>query len=168
MSLSDLNSSFKNAEARIVKRKRSKRWDSGHSRFPKPVQKKLRNLLLTYDRPSMTKLMKDLSTFCDKNQLPCPSRASIYNFAKHVPANTYDPAQLQEDIRATLYNLDDQTRIPGHQLVYYAFHYGTLRAVSQASGLPWIDLYQASFLPAWRPKSRCLLEAVLRARGIVS
>ncbi len=165
--MSDLNSSFVNAERRFSPGKKQRRRDAGQSRFPKPVQDKLRKLLLSHDRPSMTKLMSELQDFCTVKSLPCPSRSSIYNFAKYMRGNLYKPMDLPDDIRASLYNLDHETPVPGHQLVYYAFHYGTLSAISQASGLPWIDLYQASLLPAWRPRSKGLLLAVMRSRGMV-
>jgi hypothetical protein len=65
-----------------------------------------------------------------------------------------------------LYNLSPADRIPGHQLAFYCFNYGSLAAISYAAGLPWLDLYQARFLRGWRPRSAGLLEAVMRARGI--
>lgn len=165
MSLSYLDFSFVNAKKRFAS-SRKRRSDAGHSRFPGPVQDKLRKLLLCHERPSLTKLMDELRKFCSYKALPCPARSSVYNFAKHVRGNTYRPMDLHEELRASLYNLDLKSPVPGHQLVYYAFHYGTLAAVSQASGLPWIDLYQASLLPAWRPRSKGLLHSVMRARGI--
>ncbi len=166
MSLSDLDSSFVNANRRIVQGNHQRRSDAKQSRFPKPVQDKLRSMLLVHERPSVTALKAELVDYCSKHQLPCPSRSSIYNFIKNTPGHSYSVSTLPDDLRAAMYNVDLKQPVPGHQLVFYAFHYGTLAAVSQASGLPWLDLYQASLLPAWRPRSRGLLEAALRARGI--
>lgn len=56
--------------------------------------------------------------------------------------------------------------MPGPQLAFYCLNYGSLAAISYAAGLPWLDLYQAGRLRGWRPRSRGLLDAVLRARGI--
>jgi hypothetical protein len=49
--------------------------------------------------------------------------------------------------------------------VFYCLNYGSLAAMSFAAGLPWLDLHQARHLRGWRPRSRGLLDAVLRARG---
>lgn len=73
---------------------------------------------------------------------------------------------LPTDVRPCLYNLSDDATVPGRQLAFYCFNYGGGRAASFAAGLPWLDLYQAARLPGWRPKSRGLIQAVLRVRGI--
>jgi hypothetical protein len=65
-----------------------------------------------------------------------------------------------------LYNLGPTGTVPGHQLAFYCFNYGSLAAVSYAAGLPWLDLHQARRLQGWRPRSRGLLDAVMRVRGI--
>ena len=56
--------------------------------------------------------------------------------------------------------------VPGHQLAFYCFNYGTSDVMSFAAGLPWLDLYQAAHLRGWWPRSRGLLDASLRARRI--
>ena len=78
----------------------------------------------------------------------------------------YQASQLPPHVSAALYNLAPDAIVPGHQLVFYCYNYGTLAAVSYASGLPWLDLYQASSLRGWRPRSRGLLQAAMRARAI--
>jgi hypothetical protein len=50
--------------------------------------------------------------------------------------------------------------------VFHCLNYGTLPAMCYAAGLPWLDLFQASQLRGWRPRSRSLLQAVMRVRGI--
>ena len=115
----------------------------------------------------MAAIMSSLRTHCQAHNSACPSRGSVYNFCKYLSPPSYEIESLPKALRATLYNLGEDAVIPGAQLVYYAFHYGSTAALCQASALPWIDLYQASLRPAWRPRSRGLLEAVMRARGIV-
>jgi hypothetical protein len=56
--------------------------------------------------------------------------------------------------------------VPGHQLAFYCFDYGSLAAISFAAGLPWLDLYQARRMRGWRPRSFGLLAAVMRRRGL--
>jgi hypothetical protein len=75
-------------------------------------------------------------------------------------------SDLPEPVREALYNLDATSLVPGPQLAFYCFNYGDLAAVSFAAGLPWLDLYRALRMPGYRPKSRGLLEAVARVRGI--
>ena len=69
-------------------------------------------------------------------------------------------------VAATLYNLAPDAVVPGAQLVFYCFNYGSLAAMSFAAGLPWLDLRRASRLRGWRSRSRGLLDAVMRVRGI--
>jgi len=76
------------------------------------------------------------------------------------------PNTLPSSVQAALYNLELSAPVPGRQLAFALFHYGDLAALSFAAGLPWLSLYQAARLPAWRPRTRGLLEAVLRVRGI--
>lgn len=75
-------------------------------------------------------------------------------------------ADLPEPVRRCLYNLSEASVVPGPQLVFYAFHYGDTSAMSYAAWLPWLDLFQAEGMRGWRPRSRGLLHAVLRRRGI--
>jgi hypothetical protein len=73
---------------------------------------------------------------------------------------------LSHDVRLTLHNVDPTAPIPGDQIAFRCFHDGNLHALSFAAGMPWLDLHQARRKRGWRPKSRGLLEAVCRARGI--
>jgi hypothetical protein len=111
-------------------------------------------------------VLAELQAFCAGAGLPCPTRATVYAFMARGPAHRYRLAALPEAVRACLYNLEGSVEVPGHQLAFYAFHYGSTRALCFAAGLPWLDLYQAARLPGWRPRSRGLLEAVLCQRRI--
>jgi hypothetical protein len=51
-------------------------------------------------------------------------------------------------------------------VAFAAFNYGDVHAISFASGLPWLALYQADRVRGWRPKSHALLRAVMADRGI--
>jgi hypothetical protein len=95
-----------------------------------------------------------------------PSRATLYQALPRLAGHAYDVDQLPAAVRGVLYNVDPHGAIPGHQLAFYCFNYGTLDVVSFAAGLPWLDLYQAARLSGWRPRSKGLLLAALRARGI--
>lgn len=164
--LSHLNSSFAKAEKRFGKSSLTQRSDRGQSRLPLKVQQKLRQLFLGQERPQMHKLLAKLKDYCELHGLRVPARASVYNYMKICPAHQYAANDLPQDLRNCLYNVDLEQKILGPQLVFYAFHYGNMAAVSQASALPWLDLYQAGQRPAWRARSRGLFHAVLLARGI--
>ena len=103
---------------------------------------------------------------CASAGLRPPSRASLYNAFSSIDAHSYAIQSLPPAVIDVLYNLDPGGMVPGHQLAFYCFNYGTLAAVSYAAGLPWLDLYQARRLRGWRPRSRGLLQAVMRVRGI--
>jgi len=83
-----------------------------------------------------------------------------------VPGPTWRVGDLPPAVRAALYNLAPESRVPGHQLAFSCFNYGDGRALSFAAGLPWLALYQALRLPGYRPKSRGLIEAVAHVRRI--
>ena len=93
-------------------------------------------------------------------------RASLYNALARIEGHTYAIADLPAPVARALYNLAATGRVPGHQLAFYCFNYGSVPAISFAAGLPWLDLYQARRFRGWRPRSAGLLEAVMRARGI--
>ena len=114
----------------------------------------------------MTALQADLRAFCRQGGQGVPARATLYSFMAKTPTRLYDSTRLPVAARAALYNLDSKTPVPGHQLAFYCFNYGDLAALSFAAGLPWLALYQAARMRGFRPKSRGLLAAVLRARGI--
>jgi len=81
-----------------------------------------------------------------------------------VPA--YRWADLPAAVQRSLHNLDEDTWVPARQVVFAAFNYGDVHAISFASGLPWLALYQADRVRGWRPKSHALLRAVMTGRGI--
>jgi hypothetical protein len=90
----------------------------------------------------------------------------VYKLLDKLSTPTYRLADLPSAVVAALYNLVPTSNVPGHQLAFYCFNYGDLSAVSFAAGLPWLALHQARRMPGYRPRSRGLLEAVVRARGI--
>ena len=74
-------------------------------------------------------------------------------------------ATLPTPVVDALYNIAPDGRVPGHQLAFHCFNYGSLGAISYAAGLPWLDLYQARRMRGWRPRSFGLLLAVMRTAG---
>ena len=114
----------------------------------------------------MVNLERDLARACRHARLRPPSRTALYAALARVEGHLYPISELPAHVREVLYNLDPAAGVPGHQLAFYCFNYGGLGALSYAAGMPWLDLYQAARLPGWRPRSRGLLEAVLRTRGI--
>jgi hypothetical protein len=83
--------------------------------------------------------------------------------------------ELPVEVQQALYNQGDpgqpdapreRREVPGDQVVFYALNYGSLRAVSFASGLHWLSLHRAKQRRGWRPKSRALLDAIVSYRGI--
>ncbi len=114
----------------------------------------------------MRAIRADLLAFCREAGYRVPARATLYSFMAKAPTRLYSSARLPVAAQAALYNLDSKARVPGHQLAFYCFNYGDLAALCFAAGLPWLSLYQAARMRGFRGKSRGLLEAVLRARGI--
>lgn len=169
----DLDKSFSDAEQRLGGRdsdrdseqRRGPRVDRGKSRQPASLAA-LRELVLGYDRPDMKDLLAALSNRCRELGLACPSRALVYSRLPRLDGHAYLPSELPPLVRETLYNLSDDGPVPGRQLAFHCFNYGSVEAVCFAAGLPWLDLYQASYLRGFRPKSRGLLEAVCRIRRI--
>jgi hypothetical protein len=121
---------------------------------------------LVQERPPISDVVRDVQAFCREQELKPPSRATVYNYMASMRPDSYRVADLPPAVRSALYNLDQTGIVPGHQLTFYAFNYGSLDAVMFAAGLPWLDLYQAARLPGWRRKSRGLLDAVMLVRGI--
>lgn len=114
----------------------------------------------------MRDLLQRLASYCRKHGLRPPSRATVYSFINRTPCRSYAADKLPAEVRRCLYNLSENSRVPGPQLVFYAFNYGSTQAVSHAAGLPWLQLHQAARMPGWRPRSKGLLEAVMRLRRI--
>jgi hypothetical protein len=118
------------------------------------------------DRPPASELLEGLRRAAERAGLRAPSRATLYNLLPVLPTRRRLRGELPPAVREALYNFDDQSAVPEAQIAFYCFNYGDGRAFSWAAGLPWLALYQAARMRGWRPKSRGLLEAVLRARGI--
>jgi hypothetical protein len=114
----------------------------------------------------MVAIQRRVAAACAASGVKAPSRASLYNAFSTLEGHTYPIASLPPGAAAALYNLDRAGVIPGRQLAFYCFNYGGLSALGFAAAMPWLDLYQASRLRGWRPRSRGLLQAVLRVRGI--
>ena len=163
----NLDESQHSAEKRLSRvSKRRRRSDAGRSRLHPVVLDELHSLILGQERPSVASIQRRLIEVCTERALRPPSRASVYNAQARIPGHTYRVALMPPHVREALYNLATDGEIPGHQLVFYCFNYGSLVAASYAASLPWIDLYQAMRLRGWRPRSRGLLQAVARVRGI--
>lgn len=168
MSHFDLGKSLKSAAERLgaAPNRRKRRADAGSSRIPAAIQAELGRLLGGRERGSMRQVQRRLEAFCEGRGLEAPSRATLYRLMAEMPVHHYRVADLPRWVQAALYNLDADARVPGHQLVFYAFNYGDSRAMSFAAGLPWIDLYQAARMRGWRPMSLGPLRAAMRRRGI--
>jgi hypothetical protein len=163
----DINESQRRARQRLGRAsRRRRRSDAGRSRLPDNVLAELRAAALGHDRPSMMALQRRISDVCASVGLRPPARASLYNAFARIEGHTYSMAQLPPPVVEALYNLALDGTVPGHQLAFYCLNHGSLAAMSYAAGLPWLDLYQARHVRGWRPRSRGLLTAVMRARGI--
>jgi hypothetical protein len=126
----------------------------------------LRAAALGMQRPSIAALRRRIADLCAAQGRRPPSRGSLYNAFLRIKGHTYAISELPPHVAAALYNLSPGGSVPGHQLAFYCFNYGSIAAVSFAAGLPWLDLHQARHLRGWRPRSRGLLRAVMRVRGI--
>lgn len=160
---------------------RRPRSDRGRARLHPDVEGKLAKLLSARDRPSLSSVHEELAAFCKRRGHAAPARTSIYNAIERVELRALAWDELPDDVRQALYNLGDDSTpaasrrirrtdrarcIPSDQVVFYAFNYGSPRAVSFASGLDWLALHRAAKRRGWRPKSRALLDAVLQYRHI--
>ena len=173
LSLSD---SIAKAERRLGPGGRARRSDRGRSRIAPEAERHLQRLLQTRDKPSITAVAKELDEYCRRQRIPSPSRASVYNAVARAPAPSVRVAELPAEVQRSLYNLRieasrapdaaDDRNLPGDQVVFYAFNYGSPRAISYAAGLPWLCLVRATRRPGWRPKSHALLRAVMAYRGV--
>jgi len=166
-----LEISLKNAEKRLGSKAKSlsnrqPRSDRGGMRLSPQVTDKLTSLVASHERPSVKRMCLELESLRKKNGPRIPTRATIYQFMAKAQTPNYSVNHLPKSVQTALYNLDSESSVPGHQVAFYCFNYGDLAAISFAAGLPWLALYQASRLRGFRPKSRGLLEAVLRTRGI--
>ena len=119
-----------------------------------------------YERPSIAEILARVGQRGTREGLTPPSRATLYKLLATLPTPRYRLADLPAAVRSALYNLEPDSEVPAHQVAFYCFNYGDLGAISFASGLPWLALYQARRLPGYRAKSRGLLEAVALVRGV--
>lgn len=131
------------------------------------LSEELYRLLQGQERPPIRQLRQQLEVFCEARGHDVPARATIYAAMARAPTQAYRISDVPSAVRETLYNLGDEGVVPGHQLAFHCLNYGGVRAAaSYAAGLPWLALYQAARMPGWRPRSRGLLEAIIRARCI--
>jgi len=114
----------------------------------------------------MRDLLRAIDARCRGRGLGAPSRATVYKLMATLPGDTLRIRDLPAPAQRALYNLAPESEVPTHQVAFYCFNYGDLRAVSFAAGLPWRAIYQALRMRGYRRKSRGLVEAVARARRI--
>ena len=169
MSAFDLTEAAARAERRLrgerIGRRRP-RSDRGRQRIDPRVIEIVREATCGYDRPAFTELLTAVSHRCRQIGLRPPSRATLYKLLPSLPTPVYRVADLPPAARHALYNLGDDSEVAAHQLAFYCFNYGDSAAMSFASGLPWLSLYQAIRMRGHRDRSRGLLQAVAHARGI--
>ena len=164
--IGDIRASFEGFQKRVAGDGPGKvRRDKGRSRLSPDVLKEVERSFHSYARPSVSGVMRSLRPFCKAKRFRVPSRATLYQLMKSVACPFYRVSRLPPHVLECLYNLAAATTVPGHQLAFYCFNYGSTQAVAFAAGLPWICLYQAGFVRGWRAKSRGLLDAVLSARA---
>ncbi len=170
MSVFDIGASEQRARHRLQSAPHSggrrPRSDRGRSRIDPRVLAVLSAVTAGYDRPSMAAILKRVNEQCRRKRLTPPSRATIYKMLATLPTPRYRVAELPAAVQAALYNLGPDSDVPTHQIAFYCFNYGDVRAMSFAAGLPWLALYQAQRMPGHRPKSRGALHAVALARGV--
>lgn len=169
MSALDLPASIARAEHRLGKSHRQARSDKGRPRTPPGVEARLHELLLQPDKLSMGDVERELRAYCVEHGVRPLARASLYNALDRVPLPVRAWSSLPRAVQQSLYNLGEQSDgadIPCDQIVFYAFNYGSTVAISFASGLSWLCLHRAARRPGWRPKSRALLAAIMKYRGI--
>ncbi len=175
MSPFDLDASIERAKRRLghpgpgrTGRARGRvRSDAGSSRLDPRVVACVHEALSGQDRPAMSRMMRDLVALCREAGLAPPSRATVYKLMGSAPCATRRMGDLPQAVQSALYNLGPDSEVPEHQIAFYCFNYGDARAMSFASGLGWLAIYQALRLPGYRPGSRGIIEAVATTRGIV-
>ena len=114
----------------------------------------------------MARLLEELGDRCRSHGAERPSRATVYKLLASLPTPVCRLGQLPPAVQAALYNLAPDSEVPAHQVAFYCFNYGDLAAISFASGLPWLALYQALRMPGHRERSLGLLNAVAQVRGV--
>jgi hypothetical protein len=170
MSPFDLRRSQEEARRRLggpVRRStRAPRSDRGHSRLSQAVLECVGQVLSGRDRPRTKDLLRDLEELCRDRGLKPPSRATVYKLMATLPGPGLRKADLPVSVQRALHNLAPESVVPAHQVAFCCFHHGDLRAVAFAAGLPWLAIHQARLMRGYRRKSRGLVEAVARARGV--
>lgn len=166
----NFQASLERAEKRLGKSRdisrRRLRSDRGISRLDPKVIDCLTLVASGRERPRMSDMLRDLAAICAKKRVATPSRATVYKLLDRLPVSSYAVDKLPPSVREALFNLGPRSKAPACQVAFYCFNYGSIEAVSFASGLPWLAIYQALKLPGYREKSRGLALAVARARGI--
>jgi hypothetical protein len=114
----------------------------------------------------MAEVHRRITNLCRSLGLKAPARASLYNALPRIQGHRYAISALPGHVAATLYNLAPAGEVPGPQLAFHCFNYGTVPAICYAASLPWLDLYQAMRVRGWRRRSLGLLLAVMRTRKI--
>lgn len=166
----DLKKSIDEAERRFGSGAASdvprRRRDAGVSRLHPELLALIESLLLQTERTPVNGLIESAAVFCKARGLRVPSRTTIYGLIDALELPRVSMADLPPAAQRALYNLEPQSAVPGSQVAFACFNYGGLEAMCYAAGLPWLFLYRASKMRGWRPKSRNLLVAAMRARHI--
>jgi len=170
MSVFNFSTSAEKARRRLGgSRRRSlrrPRSDRGRSRLPSPVLEVLREMLLGQERPRMRELLADLHKHCRERALAPPSRATVYKLMGELPCPKLRVGDLPAPVQHALYNFEPESEVPAHQVAFHCFNHGSLPAISFAASLPWLAIYQALRMHGYRARSRGLVLAVARVRGI--
>jgi len=114
----------------------------------------------------MREILSRIREACRERGLDPPARATVYRLLDSLPGPSYRVGDLPAPVREALYNLVPDSVVPGRQVAFYCVNYGRLAAVCFAAGLPWLAIRQALRMRGHRRRSRGLLEAVARVRGI--
>jgi hypothetical protein len=161
----DLDASFARAAERFARPARH-RSDRGIARLARPLEQRLQELLGTDERPRPRDVMRDLAAWARRAGIQPPARATLYNAIERARPASYRMRELPHAVQAALYNVADDAEVTGELVAFYAFNHGDMRAVCWAAGMPWLALHHAARMRGWRPKSRGLLVAAMRRRGI--
>lgn len=166
MSVFDLDASIQRAEKRLGKSVRKVRSDRGRPRLDPGVLECLVEVLGGQEQPSGSELMGELEKRCLARGREVPSRATVYKMMRTLVCGTRRMGDLPVAVRAALYNVAEDADVPEHLIVFHCFNHGDVAAISYASAMPWLALYQAARMRGFRARSRGLLRSVLRARGM--
>lgn len=171
MSSFDLAASIERGRRRLGEHRsprspRRQRSDAGRFRLHPDIEQALRLRLLSQECPNLSAVLREMEALANRIGEKPLSRATLYNYLGRAPANAWCLDELPPDVVATLHNVDPDQPVPGHHVALRAFQDGSLCAVSWAAGMPWWDLWQARRRRGWRPRSKGLLDAVCRTRGI--